>query len=237
MGLSPVTWPTHRRGRPHRRAAGAAHRPWRMISKISGCEYAVSRENGTCGAVPAPPGWRKQAKAVLGARFPVRCAGLATTESRSRRADRVLVLAAAARRGDLTGRGHEDGKSEQKWLRQFEGRRPQRPHAWPERAIQRDIARTQMRWFYMAVVAALAAATLIFAVQKSWARYHLVPRLVDERPIGAPGHRDLPTRYGHRWRRLGTDAVGARRLKAHLNPARQAASRRRQLSRPLARRG
>ena len=75
MALSPVTWPTHRRGRPHRRAAGAAHRPWRMISKISGCEYAVSRENGTCGAVPAPPGWRKQAKAVLGARFPVRCAG------------------------------------------------------------------------------------------------------------------------------------------------------------------
>lgn len=39
--------------------------------------------------------------------------GLATTESRSRRADRVLALA-AARRGDLTGRGHEDGK---KWTR------------------------------------------------------------------------------------------------------------------------
>jgi uncharacterized integral membrane protein len=77
----------------------------------------------------------------------------------------VLALAAAARRGDLTGRGHEDGKKWKQWLRQFERRHPQRPHAWPERAIQRDIARTQMRWFYMAVVAALAAATLIFAVQ------------------------------------------------------------------------
>jgi hypothetical protein len=114
MALSPATWPTHRRGRPHRRAAGAAHRPWRMISKVSGCVYAVSRENGTCGAVPAPPGWRKRAKAVLGARFPVRCAGLATTESRSRRAVRGPALAAAARRGDLTGRVHEDGK---KWTR------------------------------------------------------------------------------------------------------------------------
>ena len=54
------------------------------------------------GQYRRPPGWRKQAKAVLGARFAVRCAGLATTERRSRRADRVLRAgrSGASRRSD-----------------------------------------------------------------------------------------------------------------------------------------